>query len=299
MYDAVIIGAGPAGLTGALYLLRASKTVLVLEAKHYGGQIADAVRVENYPGIASVSGFDFANRLYNQVKALGAEFRHEAVTGIHPNKTVFTDTASYTAKAVIIATGAAKRKLQLPNEQALTGRGVSYCAVCDGNFYRGKTVAVVGGGNTALEDALYLTDIASQVYLIHRRDTFRGEAGSLRRLQKKPNAALIVNANVTALTGRDKLESVTVTDRFGKTREIRTDGLFVAIGQEPQSKLFSAVARLSPDGYIESPDGVHTGTEGIYVAGDVRAKEVRQLTTAVSDGSVAAAAAIREMKGDQ
>ncbi len=297
MYDVIIVGAGPAGLTGALYLLRAGKKVLILEAKAYGGQIINANEVENYPGISSISGFEFATNLFNQVKRLGAEIKYETVIRIEKDKTCVTDKAEYKGDAVIIATGAAKRKLNLSREEELTGKGVSYCATCDGNFYKNKVVAVNGGGNTALEDALYLSNVASKVYLIHRRDEFRGELQYLNELKTKNNVEFILNSTIAELKGDERLESVIIKDKNMKTREIAVDGLFIAIGQKPENEAFSSVSDLSSDGYIESVDDVRTKTDGIYVAGDTRVKDLRQLTTAVSDGSIAANYIIKEMKG--
>lgn len=296
MYDVIIVGAGPAGLTSALYLRRANKKVLVLEAKSYGGQILNAGNVENYPGITSISGFDFATNLYNQVIKLGAEIKFETVLRVENDKTVVTDDNKYQSKAVIIATGASNRKLNIEREEEFVGKGVSYCATCDGNFYKNKVVAINGGGNTALEDALYLSNIASKVYLIHRREEFRGEDRYLEELKTKDNIEIIVNSSIVSLKGDDKLEYIVVKNSKEETREIKIDGLFIAIGQEPKNEIFKNVVDLNDKGYIITTDDVHTKTEGIYAAGDTRVKELRQLTTAVSDGSIAATTAIKEMK---
>ncbi len=298
MYDIIIVGAGPAGLTSALYALRANKKVLVLEAKSYGGQILNAHKVENYPAIDSITGFDFATNLYNQVKKLGLEIKYETVLHVETDKTVTTNKGEYHAKAVIIATGAQNRKLNIPEEQEFLGKGVSYCAACDGNFYKNKVVAVNGGGNTALEDALYLSNIASKVYLIHRREEFRGEEVYTKELRQKENVEMILNSNIVALKGKDQLESITVENQNQERQEIKVDGLFIAIGQDPKNTIFANVVDINEKGYIESPDGVHTKVDGIYVAGDTRVKELRQLTTAVSDGSIAATMAIKEMKNE-
>ena len=295
MYDIIIVGAGPAGLTSALYALRANKKVLVLEAKSYGGQILNAHKIENYPGIASISGFEFATNLYNQVKNLKGEIKYETVNRVEENKTVITNKDTYRAKAVILATGSENRKLQIENEQKFIGKGVSYCATCDGHFYKNKIVAVNGGGNTALEDALYLADIAKKVYVIHRRDEFRGEEAYRKELQTKENVEFILNATISSLKGKEKLESITVKDKSGQERCLDIEGLFIAIGQEPKNEVFTNIVEVNDYGYIESDDGVHTKTKGIYVAGDTRVKMLRQLTTAVSDGSVAATLAIKEM----
>ena len=296
MYDIIIVGAGPAGLTSALYALRANKKVLVLEAKAYGGQIINASLLENYPGLPSVSGFDFATNLYNQVKDLGGIIKYETVIRIEDDKTVTTTKDKYQAKAIILATGAENRKLNIEREEELVGRGISYCATCDGNFYKNKTVAVVGGGNTALEDAVYLSNIASKVYVIHRRDTFRGEGHYINELNNKDNVEFILNSNVTKLIGNDKLNAIEVTNHDGDKLELNVDGLFVAVGQAPKNEIFKNIIELDDKGYIISSDGVHTNQEGIYVAGDTRVKELRQLTTAVSDGAIAATTAIKEME---
>lgn len=296
MYDIIIIGAGPAGLTAALYALRANKKVLVLEAKSYGGQIINADKIENYPGIMSISGFDYATNLYNQVKNLGVELKYETVIQIEKDKKIVTNKNEYQGKSIILATGAENRKLELEKETYYIGKGVSYCATCDGNFYKEKTVAVVGGGNTALEDALYLSKLASKVYLIHRRDSFRGEEKYIEELKNQKNVEIITNSNVTKLNGLEKLESIDVKDNQGNIKEIKVDGLFIAVGQNPKNEIFKNIIHLDNRGYIISEDGVHTNIEGIYVAGDARVKTLRQLTTAVADGSIAATTAISEMK---
>ena len=293
MYYVIIIGAGPAGLTSALYLLRANKKVLVLEAKSYGGQIINASNVENYPGIESISGFDFATNLYNQVVKLGGEIKFETVIRVEEDRRVITSKNEYNSKAVIIATGAANRKLNIENEEKFIGKGISYCATCDGNFFKNKEVAVNGGGNTALEDAIYLSNLCSKVYLIHRRDEFRGEDKYVEELKNKSNVEFILNSKITSINGLDKLESITINE----DKEIKVDGLFIAIGQEPKNDIFSNVVDLDDKGYIITHDDVYTKTDFIYVAGDTREKELRQLTTAVSDGSIAATIALKEMRG--
>ena len=296
MYDIIIIGAGPAGLTAALYARRANKKVLVLEAKAYGGQIVNANLIENYPGIANISGFDFATNLYNQVKDLETDIKFETVIRIEKDKTVVTTKNTYTAKSIIIATGAENRKLNIDKETEFIGKGVSYCATCDGNFYKNKTVAIVGGGNTALEDAIYLSDIANKVYIIHRRDKFRGEATYENELKKKGNVEIILNSKVTKLNGEDFLKSIDIEDNQGNIQTLDINGLFIAVGQTPKNEIFANIIKLDASGYIESEDGVHTNIKGIYVAGDTRVKQLRQLTTAVSDGAIAATIAIKEME---
>lgn len=299
MYDIIIIGAGPAGLTAAIYARRANKKILVLEAKSYGGQIINANKVENYPGFVSISGFDLATNMYNQAKELGAEIKFETAIHIDKDKKVTTNKDTYKAKAIILATGAENRKLNIPDEEDYIGKGISYCATCDGNFFKNKIVAVVGGGNTALEDAIYLSNIAKKVYLIHRRDNFRGEARYLSEIKKKDNIELILNSNVTKLVGNNLLEKIIVTDKDNNTKEIEVNGLFIAVGQSPKNEIFANIIKINDYGYIESDDGVHTNIEGIYVAGDNRVKVLRQLTTAVSDGSIAATTAIKELRREE
>lgn len=296
MYDIIIIGAGPAGLTAALYARRANKKVLVLEAKSYGGQIINANKVENYPGIANISGFDLATNMYNQVKEIGAEIKFETALHIDKDKNVTTNEGIYQAKSIILATGAENRKLNIPKETDFIGKGISYCATCDGNFYKNKIVAVVGGGNTALEDAIYLSDIAKKVYLIHRRDEFRGEVRYANELKNKDNVTLILNSQITKLIGENLLKEIEVTNNDGEIQNIEIDGLFIAVGQSPKNAIFANLINITKSGYIESEDGVHTNIDGIYVAGDTREKTLRQLTTAVSDGAIAATTAIKEMR---
>lgn len=294
MYDIIIIGAGPAGLSAAIYARRAAKSVLVLEANAYGGQIINTPDVENYPVVAHISGFEFATNIYNQASELGAEIKFEKALEISDGeiKEVKTSSNTYQSKAVIIATGSRNRKLGVEKEEQFTGKGVSYCATCDGNFYRNKTVAVVGGGNTAIEDALYLSDIAAKVYLIHRRDAFRAEQASVEALKKKENVEFVLNSNVTKLICDVKLEGVEVCNKEGAKRIINTDALFVAVGRIPENEEFKAVAKTDSEGYIIAGEDCKTNSAGIFVAGDNRTKEVRQLVTAASDGAIAATAAV-------
>lgn len=292
MYDIIIVGAGPAGLTAALYALRANKKVLVFEANTYGGQIINAAKMENYPGIKSISGFDYATELYNQVMDLGAEIKYETVIRIDENKNIITNNGAYNCKAIILATGAKNRKLGIKNENEYLGKGLSYCATCDGNFYKDKIVAVVGGGNTAITDAIYLSDIVSKVYLIHRKDSFRADEKYISELKQKHNVEFVLNTNITRLYGDDILEGIELDNGLN----IALNGLFIAVGQEPKNEIFSNIINIDEKGYIISEDGVHTNVDGIYVAGDARVKELRQVVTAVSDGAIAATIAILEMK---
>ena len=296
MYDIVIIGAGPAGLTAAIYARRAAKKVLVCEAKVCGGQIVNTLDIENYPAEEHISGYDFATKLYNQTKNLGAEVVFEKAIGIEiagKQKKVITDKNTYKTRSIIVATGSENRKLGLPNEDYLIGKGISYCATCDGAFYKNKKVAVVGGGNTALEDALYLADMAEKVYLIHRRNEFKGEDSTVSRLKNKNNVQFVLNSNIIKLNAKNKLESIKVANTGGRTRTIEVDGLFVAIGRVPQNEAFANLIDLDDTGYIIAGEKCHTNIDGIFVAGDNRTKDVRQLVTATSDGAIAATEAVK------
>ena len=301
MYDIIIVGAGPAGMTAAIYARRAAKSVMVLEAVNYGGQILNTPDIENYPAEAHISGYDFSTKLYEQAKALGAQFVFEKAVGIkngNGRKTVVTVKNSYEAGAVILATGSANRKLGLEEEERLVGKGVSYCATCDGNFYRKKVVAVVGGGNTALEDALYLSDLAEKVYLIHRRDSFRGEEANVSRLTARDNVEMIFNSNVTKLIADKRLRAVEVTNKIDDSvRTVELNGLFVAVGRVPENNNFADLVKLDDAGYVEAGEDCHTSCDGIFVAGDNRTKALRQLVTAAADGAMAATEAVKYING--
>lgn len=297
MYDIIVVGGGPAGMTAAIYARRAGKTVLVLEALSVGGQILNTPDIENYPVEAHISGFDFSQRVFEQAKGLGAEFAFEKAVGIEDEggaKVVVTAKNRYQAKAVILATGSENRKLGLEDEDKLVGRGVSYCATCDGNFYRNKVVAVVGGGNTALEDALYMADIAQKVYLIHRRDNFRGEEMSVERLKEKGNVEFVYNSNVTKLVAEKRLKAIEVTNKLdGSVRTIELNGMFVAVGRVPENQNFAGLVQLDEAGYVKAGEDCHTSAPGVFVAGDNRAKALRQLVTATADGAMAATEAVK------
>lgn len=297
--DIIVIGAGTAGLTAAIYGQRAGRHVLLLEEGMYGGQIVNTPEIENYPGIQQISGFQFAMNLYEQATALGAELETGKVVEITENgdhKVVRTKQAEYSCGAVIIATGAKNRKLGIQGEEALVGRGISYCAACDGAFYKDKTVAVVGGGNTALGDADYLANGCRQVYLIHRREEFRGDTSLAERLKQRENVTCIMNAVVTDVQAGERLEKITVEDVVSKEpQELSVDGLFVAIGQVPENQAFANLVELDAKGYIVAGEDCKTKTSGVYAAGDCRTKAVRQLTTAAADGAVAALAACENL----
>lgn len=292
-FDIVIVGAGTAGLTAAIYALRAGKTVLVTEGESFGGQITSSPRVENYPGISQISGSEFADNLVSQAMELGADVELERVIKIVDGKikTVITDSNSYQCKCVIIATGARHRPLGADGENDLAGRGVSYCAVCDGAFYKGKNVAVVGGGDSALQSALFLASYCKSVTLIHRRDEFRGEKALVKKLGEKDNIKVLMNTKVVKLIGSDELDGIKIATGDEEPRSIPMDGVFIAVGQMPNNESFKDVADLDDYGYIIADESCRTKTPGIFTAGDCRTKEVRQLTTAAADGSVAALAA--------
>ena len=302
-YDVIIVGAGPAGLTAAIYARRASKTVLVLEAKAWGGQIINTPDIENYPVVAHISGADFANELYRQATALGAELKLEKVTGVEDfgkTKKIRTTMGEYEAGAVILATGSENRKLGVDREQELTGRGVSYCATCDGNFFRGRDVAVVGGGNTALEDALYLSQLCTKVYIVHRRDQFRGTAALQKSVLATPNIEVVWSHVPVEILGEQKgfIKKVTGLKvkhaQTGEERTLEVDGVFEAIGVVPTTELFVGQLDMNEQGYlITKPDSTKTNVEGVFAAGDVQDPVFRQAVIAAGTGSMAGIEASR------
>lgn len=295
MYDIIIVGAGTAGLSAAIYGVRAGKSVLILEENTYGGQIINSSEVENYPGIKRISGFEFATNLYEQAIDLGAKLEYEKVIKIKENsdtKTVVTENNEYQCKSIILATGAKNRPLGLSRENELIGAGISYCATCDGAFFRGKDVGVAGGGNTALEDALFLSAYCNKVYIVHRRDSFRGEEKLVGSLAQKENVEFVLNSNIIKLEGEDRMEGIHVQDKETKTEKfIAISGLFIAIGQMPENSCFEELIDLDQGGYIMAVEDCKTKVDGIFTAGDCRTKKVRQLATAAADGAVAGLAA--------
>ena len=303
MYEILIVGGGPAGLTAAIYAARAGKHVAVLERGSTGGQIISAPLVENYPGIPSVSGTELARQMTEQACTFGAEIVYTEAVGLEKTPTGFRVLCMdgvREAKAVILATGAAHRSLGLAAEEALTGCGVSYCAVCDGAFYEGLDVAVVGGGDTALQDALFLANTCRSVTLIHRRDAFRASAQLVRRAQAQENIRILRSCTVQKLLlSDDSLQGAELFNgKTGETERIYVEGLFIAVGQTPQSAPFEdAVA--TENGYYLAGEDTKTSLPGIFAAGDGRKKQVRQLTTAVSDGAAAALAACRWLDARQ
>lgn len=297
MYDIFVVGGGPAGLTAALYAARAGKTVAVAERESTGGQIVYSPLVENYPAVPAMSGADFAQKLTEQVEALGVNLIYDEVTALMRQDDSFIvqcTGGAYRCRSVVLATGAAHRHLGLPGEEELVGCGVSYCAVCDGAFYTDRDVAVVGGGDTALQDALFLANSCRSVTLIHRRDQFRGEAQLVRRVQARENIRILYSHTVEALhQSGGELTGVTVKNvATGEAHELALDGLFAAVGQLPQSQPFAALV-ATESGYYQAGEDTLTDYAGVFAAGDGRVKSVRQLTTAVGDGAVAGLAACR------
>ena len=290
IYDIIIIGGGPAGLSAAIYASRALKKTLIIEKSVFGGQITQASKVENYPGFEEVSGMDLGEKMADQAKKLGVENIYGEVTQIKKNEETFTVTVGqkeYLSKVVIYATGASPRKLHVDNETKLLGAGISYCATCDGAFFKEKTVCVIGGGNTAIDDALYLANLCKKVYVIHRRDSFRGEPVKVSLLKEKENVEFILNATVKSVDGENFVESITLLENM-QERKIKVDGVFVAIGHVPNTQLLEDFVPLTPNGYIITNYDLETSVTGFYAAGDVREKKVRQLTTATNDGTIAA-----------
>ena len=300
MKDIVIVGGGPAGLTAAIYAARAGKTVAVYEKENLGGQILFSPLVDNYPALPHVSGANFVEKLLAQVEELGVEFIYEEVTGIknvgsetQEEYLVTSDSGDQRCKAVILATGVAHRKLGLEGEDELVGCGVSYCAVCDGAFYKDLPVAVVGGGDTALQDALFLAQTSSKVTLIHRRDEFRGEQRLVNKVLSHPKIEVLYSHVVDKFIAEDfTLKSILVKDlKSGEVKPLCVEAIVLAVGQKPQSEAFRNLVDMDEQGYYYSGEDALTNEPGIFTAGDARIKSVRQLTTAVGDGAVAAVAA--------
>ncbi len=293
MYDIIIIGGGPAGLTAALYAKRANKSVLVIEKATFGGQITFSPKVENIPGFLSLSGNEFAEKLIEQVLEQGAEVEMCEVTGVTKaeNFTVHTDGGDFEGKTVIIATGAKHRMLGLDREEQFVGEGISFCAVCDGAFFTGKTVAVIGGGNSALQEAILLSDLAKKVYVVQNLDRLTGEEKLQQQLKTKENVEIILGTVVTELVGDTSLTGIKIKNTAGEEKTLNIDGMFVAIGLIPQNEPFSEHIALNQWGYADSTEDCKTVTEGIFVAGDCRSKRIRQVATAAADGAIAALAA--------
>ena len=295
MYDVIILGAGPAGLTAGIYAARGGLNAVIVESKAVGGQAALTAEIENYPGFESVSGFELVSLMQAQCERLGVAFVYDNPVNVSLDGNIKSVETAYSgvleARAVIIATGAMPRTLGLPRESALMGGGVSYCATCDGAFFRGKAVAVVGGGNTAAEDALYLEKFASSVTLIHRRDALRADAILAKRIAES-TVKVAWDSVVTQLNGEKKLSSVTLKNvKTGELSDLPVSGLFVAVGQTPATEGLKGVEL--DGGYIVTDEEMRTSLPGVFAAGDVRKKTLRQVVTATADGAIAAESAIK------
>lgn len=297
MYDIVIIGSGPAGMTAAIYALRADKKVLVIEKETFGGEITHSPKVENYPGYNEMSGNEFADKLLDQVTLLGAEIELDNVTDLIKNENCFTvkgENAEYEAKAVIIASGSKHRRLGLDGEDDFVGHGISYCAVCDGPFYKGMEIAIIGGGNSACQEAVMLSEYCKKVTMVQDMPELTGEPRLRKIIEQKANIEVITGVTVTALMGNDELDSIEITSKADGTKTVlKLDGIFVAIGQVPENQAFSKLCELDGRGYIAADESTCTKTPGVYAAGDCRTKSIRQIVTATADGAVAAIAACK------
>ncbi len=302
MYDIIVVGGGPAGLTAALYALRAGKSVLVIEKSGFGGQIANSPKVENIPGTVQISGAEFADKLTEQVLNLGADSEIETVTAVEKsgeNWKVSTEDGEYEARAVILATGVKHRMLGLEGEEELIGQGISFCAVCDGAFYSGMDVAMVGGGNSALQEAILLAETCRKVTVIQNLPEFTGEKKLVDTLLAKPNVEVILGTVVTAYESVDgELTGVKLrNEATGEESRLDVSGVFLAVGLLPDNGAFSQTAALDSMGYFDSGEDCRTNTDGVFAAGDCRRKSVRQVTTATADGAVAALAACAYIDG--
>lgn len=295
MTDLIIIGGGMAGLTAALYALRAGKSVLIVEKETFGGQITSSPRVDNYPGLPAISGNALTDALLSQVLELGAEIELEQIASLRQENGVFmadTGKKQFSARAVILATGARHRPLGIAREEQLVGHGVSYCALCDGAFHKGQDVAVVGGGNSASQAAVFLSDLCRSVTVIQQFDHFTCDQKELQAMQERGNIRLLTDLRVTALQGDSCLTGLELTrPGSGDMHTQAIDGLFVCIGRMPDNEPFRGFIALDAQGFIAAGEDCRTSVEGVFAAGDCRAKAVRQLTTAAADGSIAAVAA--------
>ncbi len=298
MYDIIVVGGGPAGLTAAIYALRAGKTVLVIEKGGFGGQIAFSPKVENIPGFAMIGGSEFAEKLTDQALSLGADAEIETVTAIKKQDGVFTVTTeeggNYEGKAVILAVGVKHRMLGLPGEQDLIGNGISFCAVCNGAFYAGQDTVMIGGGNSALQEALLLSEVCRKVTVVQNLPTFTGEAKLAEALLQKENVEVLFSTLVTGYVQENgSLTGITVKGEDGTEKTIPVDGAFLAVGLVPENGAFADLAALDERGYFAADDRCLGDVDGVFVAGDCRQKNIRQVVTAASDGAIAAMAACR------
>ena len=298
MYDIIIVGCGPAGMTAGIYAARANKKVLILEKESIGGQMSSAPLIENYPGYQSISGSELANNMFEQVSALDVDFELEEVLEIKDGevKTVITDSNEYKTKTIIIATGSKYRLLGLENEENLIGNGIHFCTACDGIFFKDKIVAIIGGGNSAVINALTMSDICKKVYVIQNMPKLTCESVLEDNLKEKNNVEVIVNSTVKTILGEESLEAIVINNN-GKEEEIKIDGMFISIGLIPQSDFVKNILDVNKFGYIESNNCV-TDVLGIFVAGDCRDKCFRQVTISTGDGTVAATEAINYLNNN-
>ncbi len=291
VYDLIIIGAGPAGITASIYAKRAMLDFLIFEKWLPGGEIANSSEIENYPGINSVSGAELADKMVDHAKQLGVNINLESVESVdlkNDIKKIITDRGTYLTKTVIIATGASAKQLGVKGEEELKGRGVSYCAVCDGALFKGKTVAVVGGGDVAVEDAVYLSRLAKKVYIIHRRDKLRAVKHEQEKMFKLDNIEPVWNSNVVSFNGKEFLESVTVKNKItNETKDLEISGAFIAVGMTPNVDYLGNAVEQIPGGWIKTDSSLETSVKGVYATGDVRDTPLRQVVTSVSDGALA------------
>lgn len=306
IYDLIIIGCGPAGITAGIYARRAGLDVLVIEKGVFGGQTSGSYEVKNYPGFKDISGSDLSQKMFEHLIDNGAKVIYEEamkITSENGIKNVYTYQNCYTAKSVILALGAKPRKLDLDNEKEYLGKGLSYCAVCDGNFFKGKIVAVVGGGNSAFEDANYLSNLASKVYLIHRREEFKAQDALIKNLEEKVHLGkveYILNSQVVGLFGQDKLNEIEIENLVDKSKKkIKVDGLFVAVGRLADTSFLPKEIALDDFGYIIVDDKLQTSIEGIFSAGDCNKKQLRQIVTACADGAISATNAFIYLKSQK
>ena len=292
MTDVLVVGAGTAGLTAAIYACRTGLSCTVLESESPGGQILNSPEVENFPALPKVSGFDFSMALYKQAQESGAKIEFADVLSANIRgraKHLETTEGYYEGKTLIIANGAKRRKLGCAGEERLAGRGVSYCATCDGAFFRGKDVAMVGGGNTAMEDSLFLSTLCNKVYIIHRRDSFRASNVLTESVKQRGNIELVMHGGVESINGENAVESLSVKDlKTGEIKNIPVSAVFIAVGLVPDNGAFAGDIELDKSGYIVAGENCRTNIEGVYAAGDTRTKQLRQLVTAAADGAVAA-----------
>ena len=299
MFDSIIIGSGPAGMSAAIYGARNNLNIAIVESSAPGGQMINTSTIENYPGFKKIDGASLSLAMYEQVNELNVQYIFGNAIAIHKNNyfEVQVDNQKYQSKTVIVATGAKNRKLNIPGESKYVGKGISWCAICDGSFYKGKKVAVIGGGNSSLEEAIYLSSIASDVYIIHRRPEFRAEDGLVSKVKEIKNIHLVTNVDVVEFCGDDKLNGVKVKDKENqKDRVIEVSGCFEYIGMMPSSELLSGFDVVNEQGYVVVDENYETKVKGLFACGDVVNKKIRQIATAINDGAIAALSASKECK---